>query len=182
MDDEKLKRQIGANIAAHRKNAGLTQMGLAEKLNYSDKAVSKWERGESVPDVITMVQLAEQFGIREQDYKVNEDYLWANYVDPSFLPIIAGIMFIIILAGIITIYSIYYISMGDGFRNFEKSKPSVQPPGSFETLFCWKASWLQALQYPLDFWWGQFWQNLCSLECFSSYRFSLLASSNKDSR
>lgn len=127
-------------------------------------------------------QLAEQFGIREQDYRVNEDYLWANYVDPSFLPIIAGIMFIIILAGIITIYSIYYISMGDGFRNLEKSKPSVQPPGSFETLFCWKASWLQALQYPLDFWWGQFWQNLCSLECFSSYRFSLLASSNKDSR
>ena len=41
MDDEKLKYQIGANIAAYRKRAGLTQAGLAEKLNYSDKAVSK---------------------------------------------------------------------------------------------------------------------------------------------
>ena len=62
MDSEKLKNQIGSNIAAYRKRAGLTQAGLAEKLNYSDKAVSKWERGESMPDVLTMVQLAELFG------------------------------------------------------------------------------------------------------------------------
>ena len=76
MDDEKLKRQIGANIAAHRKNAGLTQMGLAEKLNYSDKAVSKWERGESVPDVLTLMALAEQFGITVNDL----------VADPNALP------------------------------------------------------------------------------------------------
>ena len=44
MNDDKLKKQIGANIAAYRKSMGLTQVGLAEKLNYSDKAVSKWER------------------------------------------------------------------------------------------------------------------------------------------
>ena len=67
MNDEKLKTQIGANIAAFRKRAGLTQAGLAEKLNYSDKAVSKWERGESMPDVLTLVQLAEQFDISVND-------------------------------------------------------------------------------------------------------------------
>ena len=67
MDDEKLKSQIGANIAAHRKRCGMTQAGLAEKLNYSDKAVSKWERGESVPDVITLMLLAEQFEISITD-------------------------------------------------------------------------------------------------------------------
>ena len=55
MDDEKIKGQIGANIAERRKAAGMTQAGLAEKINYSDKAVSKWERGESVPDVLTMM-------------------------------------------------------------------------------------------------------------------------------
>lgn len=63
MDIEKLKREIGINISAQRKRAKLTQAGLAEKLNYSDKAVSKWERGESVPDVLTLVQLAEVFEI-----------------------------------------------------------------------------------------------------------------------
>ncbi len=67
MDDEKLKNQIGANIAIYRKRAGLTQAGLAAKLNYSDKAVSKWERGESVPDVMTLVSLAEQLNVTVND-------------------------------------------------------------------------------------------------------------------
>ena len=78
MDDEKLKSQIGANIAAYRKSLGLTQAGLAEKLNYSDKAVSKWERGESIPDVLTMVQLASQFDITVNDLLVDPDELPGN--------------------------------------------------------------------------------------------------------
>ena len=78
MDDEKLKYQIGANIAAYRKQAGLTQAGLAEKLNYSDKAVSKWERGESVPDVLTLMQLAAQFDITVNDLLVDPEALPGN--------------------------------------------------------------------------------------------------------
>jgi len=67
MDGEKLKIQIGNNIAAFRKQCAMTQAELAEKLNYSDKAVSKWERGESLPDVMTLVLLAEQFGVSVDD-------------------------------------------------------------------------------------------------------------------
>ena len=67
MVDENVKFRIGSNIAAYRKRDGLTQVSLAEKLNYSDKAVSKWERGESIPDVLTLMQLAEQFGITVND-------------------------------------------------------------------------------------------------------------------
>jgi len=63
MNDDKLKLQIGSNIAMHRKRIGLTQAGLAAKLNYSDKAISKWERGESIPDVITLMQLAELYEV-----------------------------------------------------------------------------------------------------------------------
>ena len=73
MEDEKLKYQIGRNIASYRKRAGLTQAGLAERLNYSDKAISKWERGESAPDVLTLVQLSEQFGITVNDLLVDPD-------------------------------------------------------------------------------------------------------------
>lgn len=76
MDCDKLRSQIGANITAYRKRGDMTQAELAEKLNYSDKAVSKWERGESVPDVLTLVQLAEQFGITVNDL----------LVDPNALP------------------------------------------------------------------------------------------------
>lgn len=75
MDDEKLKLQIGANIAAYRKRLGMTQAGLAEKLNYSDKAVSKWERGESVPDVLTLLQLAKKLGTTVNDLLVDPNEL-----------------------------------------------------------------------------------------------------------
>ena len=75
MDERKLRMQIGANIAAYRKRAGMTQAGLAEKLNYSDKAVSMWERGESVPDVVTMMAIAEQLGTTVNDLMVDPNAL-----------------------------------------------------------------------------------------------------------
>ena len=75
MEDEKLKKQIGANIASYRKRQRLTQVGLAQKLNYSDKAVSKWERGESAPDVLTLVQLSELFEVTVNDLLIDPDEL-----------------------------------------------------------------------------------------------------------
>ena len=78
MDDEKLKKQIGANIASYRKRGSMTQVGLADKLNYSDKAVSKWERGESIPDVLTLVQMAKLFGVTVDDLLVDPNELPEN--------------------------------------------------------------------------------------------------------
>lgn len=78
MDSEKLKLQIGCNIAAHRKRCRLTQAELAQRLNYSDKAISKWERGESAPDVTTLVQLADQFHITVNDLVCDPNALPEN--------------------------------------------------------------------------------------------------------
>ena len=78
MVDENVKYRIGANIAAYRKREGLTQATLAEKLNYSDKAVSKWERGESIPDVLTLMQLAELFGTTVNDLVCDPNALPEN--------------------------------------------------------------------------------------------------------
>lgn len=61
MDD--LKNIIAANISQLRRDKGITQLELAERLNYSDKAVSKWERGESYPDVATLKEIAELFSV-----------------------------------------------------------------------------------------------------------------------
>lgn len=82
MNDEKLKSQLGANIVAYRKRSGLTQAKLAEQLNYSDKAVSKWERGESVPDVLTLVQLAELFDTTVDELIRDPDEIPANTGGP----------------------------------------------------------------------------------------------------
>lgn len=60
---EELRQCIAKNIVALRVSEKLTQAELAEKLNYSDKAVSKWERAESLPDIIVLKQIADMFGV-----------------------------------------------------------------------------------------------------------------------
>ena len=62
MNNEELKTIVGSNLARLRRDRGLTQAELAERINYSDKAVSKWERGESLPDVLTLLSLAKELG------------------------------------------------------------------------------------------------------------------------
>ena len=66
-NNEDLKITIGKNIAEYRKIAGLSQNEFAEKLNYSDKAISKWEVGSVLPDVETIQHIAEFFGITVND-------------------------------------------------------------------------------------------------------------------
>ena len=71
MEDKKLV--IAGNISALRQASRMTQMELASKLNYSDKAISKWERGESIPDVIVLKTIADLFGV-SLDYLLEEDH------------------------------------------------------------------------------------------------------------
>ena len=70
---DNLKFQIGKNICEYRKLANLSQIEFAEKLNYSDKSVSKWERGESLPDIIVLKQIADLFGITVNDLLSQKD-------------------------------------------------------------------------------------------------------------
>ena len=62
-DEQTLRRSTAKNIAAYRKAHKDTQLDLARKLNYSDKSVSKWERGEGLPDVYILAQIAQLYGI-----------------------------------------------------------------------------------------------------------------------
>ena len=71
---EDLKIIIADNLISLRKANKLTQLELAEKLNYSDKAISKWERGESLPDIIILKQLADI-------YNVNIDYIISEHTE-----------------------------------------------------------------------------------------------------
>ena len=71
MDD--LKMVIADNIATLRREAGMTQIQMAERLNYSDKAVSKWERGESIPDVAVLKELADLFSV-SLDYLLEKEH------------------------------------------------------------------------------------------------------------
>ena len=63
LDEATLRKTIGKNISLYRKAHRDTQAVLGQKLNYSDKAVSKWERGESLPDIYVLTQIADLYGV-----------------------------------------------------------------------------------------------------------------------
>ena len=68
MNEDVLKKNVSEKITFYRKAAGLTQLELAEKLNYSDKSVSKWERGDGLPDITVLTNMAELFGVSVDDF------------------------------------------------------------------------------------------------------------------
>ena len=70
---DKLKFIIAKNIQKLRQEKSMTQLELAEHLNYSDKAISKWERGESVPDIVTLKAIADRFAV-SVDYLLRADH------------------------------------------------------------------------------------------------------------
>ncbi len=71
---------LAHNIADRRKKCGMTQAELAEKLGYSDKSISKWERGEGMPDVLCLKRMADLFGV-PTDALLTED--WSPACDGS---------------------------------------------------------------------------------------------------
>ena len=70
---EDLKSIIAKNIMTLRQGAKMTQSDLAEQLNYSDKAISKWERAESMPDITVLKAIADLFDV-PLDYLVREEH------------------------------------------------------------------------------------------------------------
>ena len=71
--------KIGRFISERRKKANLTQMQLAEKLGITDRAVSKWETGKSLPDSSIMLELCEILGISVNDLLSGEVVTMENY-------------------------------------------------------------------------------------------------------
>lgn len=108
---EDLKLIVAANISRLRKDAGMTQSELAEKINYSDKSVSKWERAEALPDLSVSKQIAELFG-------VSVDFLLSSHDEWNVTPpnpprsynsdIITSIALIGIMAVALLLFLIFY--------------------------------------------------------------------------
>lgn len=94
-------------------------------------------------------RLAEQFHIPEKDYRINTDYLWANYVDPSFLPVITVIMIVIVMAGMITLYSIYYISMSERVQELGKIKAIGATTGQLKKIVLMEGCLVAGITIPL---------------------------------
>ena len=70
--ENKQQELLAKNLVYYRKASGLTQLELAEKFNYSDKSISKWERGEGFPDVFVLKSLADFYGVNVDDFYSEE--------------------------------------------------------------------------------------------------------------
>lgn len=71
MDINECRLVVASNIIRLRTSAGMTQAELGEKLNYSDKSISKWERAAALPDVLVLHQMGQLFGVNV-DYFLSE--------------------------------------------------------------------------------------------------------------
>lgn len=89
MEKEELYLVVAKNISDLRRAKGMTQLDLAERIHYSDKTVSKWERAEAIPDMETLLLLADVFGVTVNDIvykkststpKVTKDkFTWTHF-------------------------------------------------------------------------------------------------------
>ncbi len=75
-----IKSTVAKNITELRILNNMTQMELAEKLNYSDKTISKWERAESSPDISVLVEIADLFGVT-LDYLVKTENIENSVIE-----------------------------------------------------------------------------------------------------
>lgn len=82
MQLDELKLVTAGNLINLRTGAGMTQAELGAKLNYSDKSISKWERGEAIPDAYVLTQIAELFGV-SVDYILSSHDAWEPTVVPE---------------------------------------------------------------------------------------------------
>lgn len=116
---EEVKTIIGENLANLRKEKGLTQLELAELFNYSDKAVSKWEKGDTLPDVETLYRLCEFYGVT-LDYLTHQgnrasksEYIKEDLQKKNRNNIISTAMMLTIVWMVMTIVYVYVL-MRDG--------------------------------------------------------------------
>jgi transcriptional regulator with XRE-family HTH domain len=107
MEEQTIKQNFARNLLAYRKSRHLTQSQLAEKLNYSDKSISKWECGDVLPDIVTISMIAEFFGITidqligskiPQKEVAKDRHVLVTLMSCGLPFLIAGIAFVILLA------------------------------------------------------------------------------------
>lgn len=121
INENEFRKNFGVKLNMLRKQRGLTQLELANELNYSDKAISKWERGESVPDSYTLYVIADFFAVSIDDLISNDEnisvgefkQLKKSSPTKLFVPLIS-------VFGIFFIASVFFLVMKnvDGWNRF----------------------------------------------------------------
>lgn len=112
---EELRKVIGENLAELRKQKRLTQLELAEHFNYSDKTISKWEKGDILPDIETLYRLCEFYGVtldfltHEGNYEDKKEFVKEDKKKKTNNSIISTAMMVTIVWMIFTIIYVFVL-------------------------------------------------------------------------
>lgn len=109
---DELKAIFASNLIKLRAEAGLTQAELGEKIHYSDKSVSKWERAEAIPDAYVLTLLAAEFGVSVSALLKSEEE-WKLRTEPEERPVTYSRTFVILcaIAGIWAVCVLEFVLM-----------------------------------------------------------------------
>jgi transcriptional regulator with XRE-family HTH domain len=111
--ESNIKENIANNITALRKSRGMTQTDVAKALNYSDKSISKWENGDSLPDITVLAALAQIYGV-SLDYFVqyNEEVPLKNddirERSNKIIIMCLSVSVVLLIATVVFVYSLMF--------------------------------------------------------------------------
>ena len=108
---DELKLIFASNLIRLRTAAGMTQAELGEQLNYSDKSISKWERGEAIPDAAVLKRMGEIFGVTI-DYLLNEHDAWQPGPEPGARDRSHYAIILVALMGSVTLAVLVFVVLG----------------------------------------------------------------------
>ena len=94
---DELKAIFASNLIKLRSGAGMTQAELGEKIHYSDKSISKWERAEAIPDAYVLTLLAAEFGVTVNDLLTAEGK-WTPEVEELHKSVTYSRLFVVLCA------------------------------------------------------------------------------------
>ncbi len=117
MENKDLKSIVGQNIYYLRTVNQMTQYELGEKLNYSDKAISKWERGEGLPDLYVVQKLSTIFGVNA-DYIISEHSEQDKIVDTKPVKSNRRIIANIAIIAILTVALMIFVSLAIAIHKY----------------------------------------------------------------
>ena len=106
--DNNFKSIVAQNIYYLRTQNSMTQFELGEKLNYSDKAISKWERGDGIPDAYVLKKMSELFGVTV-DYILSEHTEQERKLEPKKTKISLAMLANVIMISIATVALLVFV-------------------------------------------------------------------------
>ena len=141
---EEIKQIVAKNITELRRASGMTQLELAERLNYSDKAVSKWERGDSLPDVTVLKQVADLFQVTvdyllSPEHAENADRAVYQGREPRNRHIIMGISILSVCLAASLVFVILNLIYGNSVRHWLSFVCAV--PASLIVILIFNSLW-----------------------------------------